>query len=299
MKRARLFFLALTSALVVRLVGARGLVVTPTQLGLVGKPGATVSGVIRVGAAREEKTAVKVTVTDFTKDEDGQLRENPPSGVARSCRNWLRVDQENFFAPGGGMAELRVTARIPADAQGSYWALVGLEVPPPPRKPGAGTLGIAVVPRVAVGVFVTADGTVKRQVRVAAITAHKKADEPVEVVATIENAGNAAVLVSGSFTLERPGTKGADTVELASKDVGPVTSLPGNRLRLRAKLDWTGSVADLQVHSYLRYGPEPEDGAESATSIEVEGPAAPKPGGERLIPETPLTSTPVPTWPPR
>ncbi len=299
MKAARFVTLAIACALAARLSGARGLVVTPTQLGLVGKPGATVSGVIHVGAAREERTAVKVTVADFTKDEDGQLKENPPEGVARSCRGWLRVDQENFFAPGGGMAELRVSARIPADAEGSYWALVGLEVPPAPRQPGTGELGIFVVPRIAVAVFVTVDGTVKRQVQVTGISARKKGDDPIEAVATIENGGNAAVLVSGSFALERPAGKGSDAVELTSKDVGPVTSLPGRRLRVHAKLDWSGSVAGLQVHSYLRYGPDPEDGVESATSIEVEGTAPEKPASERLIPEAPRPTAAPPVGPTR
>ena len=124
---------------------ARGVVATPVQLGLVGRPGATVSDVIRVASPREEPNFIQASLVDFTKDEEGRTEPPPAGGEPRSCRPWLEVDKTDFATPERGRVELRVTARIPADATGSYWTLVQLEAVPPPRASDKG-MAVAIVP---------------------------------------------------------------------------------------------------------------------------------------------------------
>jgi hypothetical protein len=294
MQAIRVLGLVVAGLLMGLTAAARGLVVTPVQLGLVGRAGSAVSDVIMVASSREEPVQVRVRISDFIKDEDGRLREVPHEQVPRSCAGWLQVDQENLTAPGTGRAEVRVSARIPADAEGSYWAVVGLEVPAVPREGGKGAR-IFIVPRVAVPVIVTVEGTEKRQLAVTRVEAKRTEGELVTCQATIENTGNVAVLVSGAFALEAPPSKqGEEPLEVASADVGPLTSLPGNKLRITGKLNWAGTLAGFTVHSYLRWGPGAQETSEASTSVEEEAPPV---GGTPAIPAGKLL--PAPPFPTR
>jgi len=257
---------------------ARGVVVSPVQLGMAGAAGATVSDVLTVSPARDEQTRVRVRLADFTKDEDGKVRELAPGENPRSCKGWIEVDQAEFTTAGtGAPIQVRVTARIPAGASGSYWAIVGLEVPPPPNAAG----------RVAIPVIVTVTGTEHRAVSIGDVRARRgSAQGPIDCSAAVENSGNVAVLIRGAFSLERPGKDPADDLELASGEVGPVTSLPGTKMRITTRLTWAGPSAGLVVQSYLRYGPEAEEAVQASAAVEDEaaaGSAAPR----RLVPEAP------------
>lgn len=271
----------------------RGVVVSPVQLGMVGAAGSTVTDVITVSAARDERTLVRVRLGDFTKDENGKLKDVPPGDNPRSCKAWLELDQAELTIAGAGEPiQVRVTARIPAGASGSYWAVVGLEVPLP-EGPGSHGATVAVVPRVAIPVIVTITGTEKRSVRIGEARARRDpAQGDIECTALIENDGNVAVLIRGAFSLERPGREPADDLELASAEVGPLTSLPGTRMKITTRLPWKGPVAGLVAQSYLRYGPEADDAAQSSGTVEED---AAKPGAPgRLVPEAPAPLPPSP-----
>jgi hypothetical protein len=260
---------------------AAGILVSPVQVGLVGKPGTAVSDVIRVSPSRQEATDVQVTLVDFTKDEDGRLRELPPGEARRSCKSWIELDKVDFKTAETGVVEVRVIARIPEQAAGSYWALLMFTVPPP--KGPMGGVGMRVVPRVAVPVIVTTPEGGRRQVSITSVQAQRMATEQaVEGTAVVENTGDVAVLVGGAFALERPADKPEDVVELGATDVGPLTSLPGTRLKVRGKVGWKGSSAGLVLRTYLRYGPDAGDAIDAVTSIdESSAPPAPPvaPGG--------------------
>ena len=278
------------------LASARGVVVSPVQLGMAGAAGATVSDVLTVSPARDEQTRVRVRLADFTKDEDGKVRELAPGANPRSCKGWIEVDQAEFTTAGtGAPIQVRVTARIPAGASGSYWAIVGLEVPPPPNAAGQGA-AIAVVPRVAIPVIVTVTGTERRAVSIGDVRARRgSAQGPIECSAVVENSGNVAVLIRGAFSLERPGKDPADDLELASGEVGPLTSLPGTKMRVATHLTWAGPSAGLVVQSYLRYGPEAEEAVQASAAVEEEGTAAGSAAPRRLVPEAPApTASPKP-----
>jgi hypothetical protein len=263
---------------------ARGLVVSPTQLGLVGKPGSSVAGTIVVGSSRAESNQVRVTLLDYSRDEDGRVVERALGGEPRSCKNWLEADRTEFTSPETGRVEMRITARIPANASGSYWALAALESLPPKPKLGMG-MAIQMVPRVVVPIVVTVSGTERRLVKIGGVSA-KKVDGGVDAVCEIENTGNTAVLVSGAFTLERA-TGSGPAEEVAEAPVTAVTSLPGLKLRIKKTLAFPLPNSAYTVRAILRYGPDPADVTESAATIEGE---APPPAGDRLAPPAPTHS---------
>jgi hypothetical protein len=231
----------------------------------VGKPGTTVTGIISVSSSRPEETQIRATLGDFTRNIDGLLREATAAEVPRSSRTWMDIDQREFVAGREGSIPLVVTIRIPEDAAGSYWALVSLEALPS----GAGidrrrttAVGVAVVPRIAVPVVVTVAGTEQVAVSIQEVhVAKAESGSALDCVALVENTGTTAVLLSGAFTVER------QDEELASVDVGMVTSLPGTKVRVKATIPWQGESKDAGVHAYLRYGSGPTDSLEASTPL--------------------------------
>jgi hypothetical protein len=91
----------------------------------------------------------------------------------------------------------------------------------------------------------------------------------------VENSGNAAVILNGAFALEKPSGRPGETVEVASADVSPVTSLPGTKLRVRANVPWAGGLDGLTLHAYLRYGPGAEETLTASATLEGLPPVPP------------------------
>ncbi len=249
-------------------LAALGLLVSPTQLGLVGKPGQIVSGTLHVSSSKSEENHISLAISDFTRNEDGQVVEILDSKLQpRSCKGWIDVDRSDFVSPAVGSVDVTVSARIPADATGSYWALVALASQPPARDLRGQGVAIRLIPRVAIPIVVTVEGTTKPAVAIIETRA-VRADKGVDVYSTIENTGNTAVLISAAFSLERRSTGGGEAEELAGTTVGPLTSLPGTRMKAKGHLEYDGSLAGVQAHAYLRYGPDAADSTEAVAVIE-------------------------------
>jgi hypothetical protein len=246
----------------------RGLLVTPVQVGLSGAAGSTVTDIVSVSSARPEETQIRTSIADFRRTLDGVVEVVPPEQAKRSCRTWIEVDQREFVSPKSGVIPVVVTAHIPSGASGSYWALLQLDAVPPPqtfaRQPTP-HVGVQVIPRVASPVVVTVAGNGTTAIVSREIHGERGA-EKIEAFEIIDNTGTNAVLVSGAFALERRTATG-DTEELASVDVGPMTSLPGSPLRIRASIPWTADVGNAEVHAYLRFGSGSGDVLEARTAV--------------------------------
>jgi hypothetical protein len=246
----------------------RGLLVSPSQVGLAGEPGTTVSETIYVSSSREEKNFVQVGISDFTRDENGQVREIAAAGAPRSCREWLEVDRMNFTSPEQGRIQLTVRGRIPQGAAGSYWALVTLKSIPPPRQGGSGH-GFRVVPRVAIPVIITALSGEERTMKISELKVVSATPRELSVEAILENHGNVAVLFNGAFTLNSTDANGRLT-ELAEAPVDMAMSLPGTRSRVRGTIAWDGTLDGLRLQSIFRFGPDQKDIVEAGVNVDAE-----------------------------
>jgi hypothetical protein len=225
-------------------IEARGLVVSPAQLLIAGKAGDTISAAIYIASSQERQSKVQATLIDFLKDEQGNFQEFKSNDHFRSNRTWLEVDRTEFITPKNGRIPLRVTARIPKNASGSYWAAV--------------TIKSGQMPRISIPVVVTVQGTEQPDVAFSAPEVVQSANGLLECQSVVENKGNTAVLIRGAFSLEKQ-ISSEETEELQIAEVGPVTSLPGTRMKIKANLNWAESMDGLQVNSYLRYGPGARD----------------------------------------
>src|SRR6266545_7465360 len=202
----------------------RGLVVSPTQLGLVGKGGTVAIGVLTVASSRAEENDVRVAIRDFTRGEDGQLKiaEADSPSHSRSCKGWLTVDRSSFVSPSGGRVELPVRARIPEGASGSYWAAILVASAAPPRSSAQG-YGVQIVPQIAIPIIVTVSGTEQRDLHLISVRASRISDGTITAEALVENRGNVAVILNGAVSIDE------QNEELASSDVPTTVSLPGSR----------------------------------------------------------------------
>lgn len=252
---------------------AAGIVISPVQIGLVGAPGSTVSGIINVSSPRVEENRIRVTFGDYTIDAMGNREEVPAgtSGGERTCSHWLDVDQEQFVSPERGSVPVVVTAHIPQNASGSYWAAAYFEVVPKPpalnpERPDRPAVGVNLLPRIGVPVIVTVKGTERYSVKVSKISA-KRIDRGLEATIVLRNDGNSAVLISGAVALERTGTSVPE--ELASKDVELVTSYPGadRVIKLTFPATAVAEPSDVNLNAYLRYGPGAEQTIEASSKL--------------------------------
>lgn len=267
---------------------ARGILASPVQLGLAAPPGGAASDVVKVSSSKEESNRIRALLLDFTKDEMGRIQVLQDGENPRSCKGWLSLDRVDFLTPEQGSVEVRVTAHVPPDARGSYWALLALEVLPPPRNEGSGT-GVVFIPRVAIPVIVTASGTEERGLQVEGFRAAYNGAEVVTEL-SVRNTGNAALLLQGAFTVEKPGAEGSLPEEVASDEPDPQTAYPGARLRIRGKVTLPLPEPGLSAHAYFRFGPEPSQAVEAAT--DVEGLPSVPPQGGRLAPPAPAAPSP-------
>lgn len=243
------------------------------------KAGQTVSGTLLVSSSKEEQNHIVVTLSDFTRNEEGRVVElTDPKANPRSCRSWIDVDRLDFVSPEKGYVELTVSAHVPDGASGSYWALALLASEPPARDSRMSATTFQLVPRVAIPIVVTVEGTAKPSLGILKTTAVKE-EKGIAVESIIENRGNVAVLISAAFALERAAAGTTDAEEVSSATVGPLTSLPGTRLRAKTVLPYQGSLGAVTAHTYVRYGPHPEDTTEATAVVTDASKGGAKTGG--------------------
>ena len=225
-------------------VQAERLAVSPAQLLIAGKAGETVPGAIYLTSSHPRQKKVRVTIIDFLKDEQGTLQEFRHNDHLRSGRTWLEVDQTEFITPQDGQIQLRVTARIPKDASGSYWAAIDI---------ASGQVSLKSIP-----VVITVQGTEQPDLVISPPEVVRLANGVLECHSFVENKGNTAVLIRGAFTLEKH-VSSENTEGWQIAEVGPLTSLPGTKMKIKGNLNWAESLDGLQVNSYMRYGARPGD----------------------------------------
>ncbi len=223
---------------------AERLTVSPEQLLITAKAGDTVPGAIYVASSHARQKKIQVSIIDFLKDEQGNFQEFKYNDHLRSGRTWLEVDQTEFITPQDGQIQLRVTARIPIGASGSYWAAIDI---------ASGQVSLASIP-----VVITVQGTEQPDLVISAPEVVRLANGVLECHSFVENKGNTAVLIRGAFTLEKH-VSSENTEGWQIAEVGPLTSLPGTKMKIKGSLNWAESLDGLQVNSYLRYGARPGD----------------------------------------
>lgn len=103
-----------------------GLMVWPSKIEISANAGGSKSGVINVQNQGLNKARLKVNTMNCRMDEDGSIvytNKNVPFG----CKQWLRVEPQEFEIKPGVSIQLLYTIDIPGNAQGTFLAAILLD----------------------------------------------------------------------------------------------------------------------------------------------------------------------------
>jgi P pilus assembly chaperone PapD len=109
--------------------------VTPMITDLTVAPGATQTGLINIddnAPVGSTPVNVKVSVKDWTLDQNGNAQYSEPGTTPGSCANWLTVTPLEFTLKGGGPTIARYSITVPPDAQGCYRCILFFTTAPLP-----------------------------------------------------------------------------------------------------------------------------------------------------------------------
>lgn len=199
-----------------------GLVVRPAhvELGPAGERGA--SARLLVTGRVSGRTRFHVRVEDFVLAEDGQPDRRDGISGARSARPYLLVDPVEGVAEGGAPAAVLVHASLPADASGSYWALLVIEGEP--STVDMDGRDVLVAPRLLVPLTVRAEAAGRTLLSKPALDIVRAPGGACSVRVSVENAGDVALRPSASLTVFARREGG--TVALAREEIPAFLSLP-------------------------------------------------------------------------
>ena len=170
-------------------------------------PGETNTGTIRVENTSGYPLMVTVYLQDWSYDANGKGDKEffPPGTTPYSCANWIRVSPEKIQIPPRTKQEIRYFMTVPAEAKGSYYAVVFFEGAPIELKPTTGQLTATLTGRVASLFFVDIEGRTERSAILEEIRFSKDHPQaPLEAHFTLRNLGNADLSAEGTFDLLDP-----------------------------------------------------------------------------------------------
>lgn len=130
---------------IARIVFDAALELTPSELSILGVPGATRTAVMKVDNTTDDAVDIQVSLTmpQVLKGVAfGDLK-----GEDLICTNWLRVVPEKFKLRAGGRQNIRVISRMPSTqaVRASYYALLNLRATYPDGTSGGTTTAIVCV----------------------------------------------------------------------------------------------------------------------------------------------------------
>ena len=264
---------AASAFLCVRALLATGILLTPSQMGMIVKPGETATETFRVAPSRVEKTQVRVRIVDFDKTSAGETLEGKAGDPERSCAGWVRVEPVAFETADSGWTDVRISVTVPPGAKGSYWALAIFQAEAGAKEIAKGQM-LAFRPQLYAPLVVTVAGTEQRRAKIENLKAVVLPDGRIDVTADMTNTGNTALMPSGSWVVERPGAGSAPGEELLEKELASFLLLPAHLFKVHETLSKpeVPGAGGLAVRAYVRYGAEAGEVLEVAAPVSA-GPA--------------------------
>ena len=174
--------------------GAVSVEIGPIELDL--KPGDEYFGSIRVMNNESEPIDIRIYPGDWLQTVDGE-QYLEVGEVSNSMTEWMIVTTSQLTIPPGGSEDIYFEIKVPDDPtlSGSYWGIFfveGVSKPSADNPPvtDAPTLGIKIVLRHGVKVYVTIPGTEKRQAKFTSAKTVAIVTGGLDFIAALENQGN-------------------------------------------------------------------------------------------------------------
>jgi len=170
--------------------------------------------------SEDETATLKLYLGNWRQTSTGDTVYFPPEEtLAGSCAEWIELDRTQIELPPRESTEATFTLSVPLEAEGSYWAVLFVEIQPGPLPEAPETetgvaVGIREVWRQAVQIYKTVPGTEERDATIGSLGA--KIDRNtglVNIDLEFENTGNVILRdVTGSIDLIDQTGEVADTV---------------------------------------------------------------------------------------
>jgi hypothetical protein len=195
-----------------------GFMVTPPRCELTMVSGQSQTEIINI--INQDSTAplrLKVSVKAWEKDKRGQITYYDPASKARSCGNWLVVNPSEFEIPAGGVETARFTVTVPESVKGSYWGIIFFESQPDTTVKI--TVGVRLVGRVGVSVYVNVDGTLQFQSEMTGLTYKRGGYKRHEFTVGIKNDGNAFFRPKGALEIKDAAGKKINTTPIPDDQI--------------------------------------------------------------------------------
>lgn len=175
-------------------VGAVSVEIGPVELDLY--PGDEYFGSIRVWNNESEPIDIRIYPGDWLQTVDGeQFLE--VGEVSNSMTEWMLVTPSQLTIPPGGSEDIYFEIKVPDDPTltGSYWGIFFVEGMPKPSADNppvtdAPTLGIKIILRHGIKVYVTIPGTEQKQAKFTTARTFVPETGGLDFIATLENLGN-------------------------------------------------------------------------------------------------------------
>jgi hypothetical protein len=216
--------------------------VDPPRAELVIPPGKRRGKTITINNTKADQPSHLVTyVTDVIFLPDG-THDFPPAGSTEwSAAKWIQVSPTELDVPAGKSAEVRISASVPEDAKGGYYAMVFFESMPSYTQPGIG-----VNFRIGALVDITVPGTAVLQAKLANLAV----SPPQSILIDIYNEGNVLIRPKGRLKIFDPSGGKVSQEDFNPDRLGVLprtlrrfthklkTPLTRGTYRLRAELDY-------------------------------------------------------------
>jgi hypothetical protein len=237
------------AALAAAAPGARGsglsLSVDPPRQELRVAPGREATATIEVRNPGDAPVTLRLKADPFAVEEDGSVRTGRAAAGPHDATEWLRVSPSGTVIAPGESAVIRVTARPPEGARGTYWALVYAEtIAPESKDSGRGPEPVGMGLRLGSFLYV-AVGDFGRAAAEADLNASRDAEGTLARATIVHVSGGVLRLRAAWRAVDARGETVADAEE-------EIAVLPGARRRLtwrpagsgisRVFLALTGSV---------------------------------------------------------
>ena len=180
------------------------LLVQPNKIYLSGQRGLTTEQEIVLATMESRDVAVKLTIESFTLDQNGHPSHRPDPAVSE----WASLPITDAVIRRGERLSLRLRLTIPADARGTLWCALMIE-----STSEALPNGTRVTSRVAVPVFLTAEGTESPRAVIDGLQAISKSPDEIVVAVRIRNTGNTVLRAPMTIAIEQNQTELATTDE--------------------------------------------------------------------------------------
>lgn len=171
---------------------------------------------------KEEPVTLTLYLGDWSQEGDGDRQYLPPETLSNSCAGWIELSRTQLELPAGESTDVSFTVTVPSKAEGSYWAVLFVQIEPGPvttEAPETETgrvVGIREVWRQAVLIYQTVPGTEEPDATFNSLKAKVDRNSGlVNIDLDFENTGNIILRdVVGSIDLIDQNGEVADTVAI-------------------------------------------------------------------------------------